>query len=137
MTCALLARAPAETLNVDALIVLVSAGVAAAAAALAAVPVVVASRGRHRQREAVAGVAVLWAIVTAAAVVWAVNRDWTVSAERQRQIESGDVDPREVPTDPTQPWPLWTGLAIAYVGLVGWAIGGGGGPPLHGGRPPG
>ncbi len=121
MTLDLLARAPAEALDVNALIVLVSVGVAAAAALLVAVPIVIAIRRRHRQREGLASVGVLWALVAATTVIWAINRDWSAKAERQRQIESGDVDPREAAPSPAQPWPLWGALGIAYAGLLFWS----------------
>jgi cytochrome bd-type quinol oxidase subunit 2 len=117
-----LARAPAETLNTNLLLVLVAAGVAAVVALLAAVAIVTANRRHHRLREAIAGLAILWAIVASAAVVWAVNRDWTASAERERQIESGDVDPRELPPDAAQPWALWGGVVCTYLALLGWTV---------------
>ena len=117
-----LARAADDPLNANALIVLVGAAVAAGAAILAAVPVVIASRRQLRQREGLTALAVVWALAASTAVVWAVNRDWSASAERQRQIESGDVDPRDPVVTATPPlWPLWSGLAVGYAGLLGWA----------------
>jgi hypothetical protein len=133
---AVLARAPAETLDDNALIVLIGAGVAAGAAVLAAVPGVVARRRLHRQREGLTALAVVWALATAAAVVWAVNRDWAASVDRQRQIESGDVDPRDPVPDPPSWWPVWAGLGVGYLGLVAWALGGGATPPLPADAPP-
>ena len=132
-----LAKAAADPLNANALIVLIGAGAAAGAAILAAVPAVVASRRHHRQRVGLTALAVVWALATAALVVWAVNRDWAALAERERQIESGDVDPRDpVPETPSW-WPVWAGLAVGYVGLFAWAAGGGAAPPLRAGGPPG
>jgi hypothetical protein len=126
----LLAKAAsADALDVNALVVLMGAGVAAAAAALAAVPVVMAARRRHRQRDGVTAAAVLWAVVTAGLVIWAVNRSWSASAERQRQIMSGDYDPRDLPAEPASPWPMYAALTAAYVGLVAWSAAGRGSAP--------
>ena len=121
MTGALLASAAAEPGNGDVQFVLVAAFVVAAAAGLVAVPAVVAGRRRHRHRELVVGVGILWGLVTAAAVVWAVNRQWTAADERERDVLSGDVDPRTLPPPPATDWAAWGGVAAAYAGLLAWS----------------
>ncbi len=119
----LLARAAGDPLNADALLVLIAAAAAAVAAALVAAVVVVARRRRHRNAEGVLAAGVVWALVAVAAVTWTVNRGWARSAERERQIESGDLDPRSPEANAAVAPYAWeaVGLGIAYAGLAAWA----------------
>ena len=135
MTGALLASAAAEPGNATIELVLATAFTSAAAAALVAVPAVIAGRRRHRQRELVVGLGVVWALVATSVVVWAVNRQWTAADERERDVLSGDVDPRTLPPEVGADWPLWGGSGLVYAGLVVWAVAGpgGGSPPLRNG----
>ena len=115
-----LARAAVEPSTQNITLVLAAAGVAAGVAIAAAVPIITANRRRHRQREGVVALTVLWGLLSAGLIVWAINRDWSAAAEQQRQIMSGDYDPRDLPTPPASLWPAWVGLAAAYIGLVTW-----------------
>ena len=133
VTSAILARAAADPLNANALLVLIGAATAAAAAVAAGVAGGLAARRRHRRRETVVALAVVWAGVTAAVVVWAVDRSWAASAEWDRSVAAGDANPRETPPDADFGWPAWAGLAVAYAGLLAWAAAGrGDGPPPPG-----
>ncbi len=120
----LLARAAiGDPLNENALMVLVASAAAGAAAVLATLPVVTARRRGHRSPEGVLAAAVVWALVAAAAVVWAVDQHRAAAADRERRIESGDLDPRSPDAaSPTMPYAAGFGLlAAAYAGIGVWA----------------
>jgi hypothetical protein len=107
-------------------LVCLGAVVVVAALALALVPVAVAWARRHRRAEAIVGVTILWAGITALSLLMSAMDQMKWSRERDLRIRSGYYDPRQVDPDaPKWPWRFWTGMAVAHGGIVGWAVIGG------------
>jgi hypothetical protein len=107
-------------------IALVCLGAVALVAALALVPVVVAWARRHRRAETIVGVTILWAGIAAVSLLMSAMDQMKWSRERELRIRSGYYDPRQQDPDaPRWPWKLWTGMAVGYGGIVGWAVIGG------------
>jgi len=107
-------------------IVLLCAGLVIAAAALALIPILMSRSRRHVQSDAVLGLGILCALVTAGVTAHACMQQMKWSDERTLRIESGYYDPQDQSDAPRLPWEIWSALAIAYAGLVLW--------PMHGRR---
>lgn len=103
-------------------LVLIWLAIVAASGIAAMIPLALAASRGHRRGEALLGFTVLWAFLAAGSAIYAtmVQNKW--SAERDLRISSGYYDPRDAETDaPPLPVAQWTVLAVAYVGLLGWA----------------
>lgn len=117
----LLANAPAgisPDSNVE--LVLISAGVFAGVAVLASIPLVMARR--HRHREIIMAVLIVWGLLSAGSISYCVMQQMNWSAERERRIESGYYDPRDVSDQPRPPILFWIVLGVVYFTTVGWAL---------------
>lgn len=85
---------------------------------LALVPMIIARRRNHRQTELVLAGALVWALVAAGSVIYALFTNAKWAKENLLLIKSGYYDPATAGAGPGWPWPLWVGLAVIYVALM-------------------
>ena len=76
----------------------------------------------HRYAEFILVAGIFWAIVSAGCLIAYTNARLNWSAEYQLRIESGYGDPQNTSGAPALPVILWSGLGLAYAGLLGWGI---------------
>jgi hypothetical protein len=96
---------------------LILAGVGAAGF----VVVYLAKRRRGSVEVVLAGV-FFWGLITAGSLLYFMHARMQWTKEYGEMIESGYFDPRDMSGRPEVPWGLWGGLAVAYGGMVGWAV---------------
>jgi hypothetical protein len=103
-------------------LILGGAAIVAVTALMAFILVLVARSRRHRQAELITLAMVVWSVLTAGSLMWAGQAQVNWSNEYQTRILSGYYDPQNTSDKPKLPWALWTGLGLAYAGLMGWAV---------------
>jgi uncharacterized membrane protein len=121
MTPTLAYAEPASSSSDNLEIVMISLGVIAISCVLAFVPLALCWARHHRQTETVMAAAVLWGVVTAGSIIFAISAQMKWSHERLLRIESGYYDPQDQSDAPAKPFTIWGALAIAYGGLIAWA----------------
>jgi hypothetical protein len=104
------------------LLILFSAVVIPIVGILAFVPVIISWRRAHRHSDAIAALALLWAILLASSVIYTASSQMRWSDERLLRIKSGYFDPKDQTDAPAWPWLNWSGLAVSYCGLLGWSL---------------
>jgi len=103
-------------------IILAGAGIFAAMFLLAAILILVSRRRGHRFAEFILVAGIFWAIISAGCLIAYTNARLNWSAEYQLRMESGYGDPQDTSGAPASPVILWSGLGLAYGGLLGWGI---------------
>jgi hypothetical protein len=91
-------------------------------AVAAFVPVLIAWSRRSRNSEAVAALALLWALGTTISASTTVLAEMKYSQEHLQQIETGYLDPRDTSDAPRLPWAIWGVLVVGYAGLLAWPM---------------
>jgi hypothetical protein len=104
------------------IIVLGGALVIAVVAAMAFVLIAISRGRRHRRAELIAVATVFWALIAAASLIYAGVSQINWSKEYQMRLETGYLDPSDTNDAPRLPLVTWTGLAVAYVGILGWSL---------------
>ncbi len=112
-----------QSLNTMKLVLTASVGLAAIAIT-AFIPAVIARRRQARHAGAILPVSILWAVLTAAAVIPFIAQRQKWSQDDQQMLMSGYYDPHEQAEKhpaPAPPLPFWMALACAYVAIMLWA----------------
>ncbi len=114
---------PSDTSGAAVVTVVIGVTVVLLVGALMLVPIVVARRRAHRRIEGIKLVAFLWALLSAAGLIYAQINQTQWSAEYDRQLRTGYLDPHSPTAMPDWPTPvwlrlLWVGLGAAYLGLL-------------------
>jgi hypothetical protein len=99
-------------------LLLIACAILAACALLAFIPIRIARNRRHRFADPLTAAFIVWAIVTAASIILAVNQHFEFAAEQRRMMTSGFLDIAVRTPPPTWPWPLWLALAVLYALLL-------------------
>jgi hypothetical protein len=91
-------------------------------ALLVAIVTAIARSREHRQAENILVLALFWAVITAGSLIYTASAELDWSKEYTTRIESGYFDPRDTTDKPRIPWLLWSGLGVAYAGLLIWSL---------------
>jgi len=108
--------------SMNLLMILAGAFILAATAALAAIPIFAAKSRRPRQSDLITALTLLWALLTAASLIYSVQAQMSWKTEYTVRLMSGYLDPKDTTDAPKLPWKLWTGLGVTYAGLIGWTV---------------
>lgn len=108
--------------NTNTVIIVIGAGIIAAVCVLAAIPIAMVRRRRPDSVPGIAAVMILWACLAAGSTIYFASASLTWQKEYTSQLMSGYLDPRDQSDRPQMPWILWGGLAVAYGGILFWAI---------------
>ena len=104
------------------LMILSGAFILAATAALAAVLTFTAKARRPRQSDIITAITLLWALLTAASLLYTVQSQMNWNKEYTLRLESGYLDPKDTADAPKLPWKLWTGLGVTYGATLAWSL---------------
>jgi hypothetical protein len=103
-------------------IVLAGLFILATIAFLAFAVILISRARRHRQAELITVAIVFWAIIAAGSLLWAGERQLDWSKQYNLRLETGYLDPQDTSDAPQLPWALWTGLGVAYGGMLIWSL---------------
>jgi hypothetical protein len=99
-------------------IVLIWTAVLMGACLLAIVPILIAKARRHRQAETILALAIVWGMLAAGSVGYAVNARINWEKEYTLRVKTGYFDPRDVADAPVWPRLKWGFLAGGLVVLL-------------------
>lgn len=103
-------------------IILVWIGILAVVGILAFALILAARARQHRYAETILVLTIFWALIAAGISIYAANAQFNWSKEYTQRLETGYMDPRDTGSAPRLPWGTWTGLAVAYGGMMAWAV---------------
>lgn len=103
-------------------IVLLGAFIVGVVAVAAMVLVIMSRKRRHPSAEAVLSLALLWAIIASASLIYTVNVQMKWSNEYSLQLQTGYLDPQQAQDRPALPWAIWSALAMGYAGVLLWSF---------------
>jgi hypothetical protein len=97
-------------------------GIVAGVALLSAIVIGISRSRGHRQADGIMAATIFWAMITAGSIIYGAAAQTNWSKEYTARIESGYYDPRDTSDKPKMPWVQWSGLGVAYAGLLAWSI---------------
>ncbi|MGD0770616.1 MAG: hypothetical protein ABSB42_20715 [Tepidisphaeraceae bacterium] len=122
MTC-LLAYAESGEANAMNLEIILGGVCIVAATSILAFALIFTARARgHRYAEFIMVATIFWALITAGSLMYAGEAQLNWSKEYTLRLETGYLDPHDTSDAPQLPWAIWTGLGVAYVTMMAWAL---------------
>jgi hypothetical protein len=119
MLLASAAIGPSSDSNAE--LVLISAGVVLLVVFVGWIPIRMARLRGNRNADAIAAIVVLWGLILAGSISYAIMKQMDWAATYQQQIQSGYFDPQNTSDKPVAPVGLWCGLGVCYASLFLWA----------------
>ncbi len=90
--------------------------------ALAFMPVWITWMKRRGRADGIMAAVIVWGLLTAGSLINFTLAQLNWNKERMLRLETGYFDSHDTGDAPLMPWKLWVGLALAYGGLLAWAL---------------